>query len=67
MPSNNVPDVNFVEQVLQAAPNGLDIILMGYLNARLGNPRDKHEADLATTLAYLSLVNMEYHFLPRSQ
>ena len=43
------------------------MILMGYLNARLGNPRDEHEGDLATALADQGLVNMTDYLLPRRQ
>ena len=43
MTSNNVSDVHRVEQALRAATKGLDMILMGDLNAQLGNPRDEQE------------------------
>ena len=41
------------------------MILMGDLNARLGDPCDKHEEELATALVDRGLVNMTDHFLPR--
>ena len=41
VPQNNVPDVYHVEQALRASPKGLEMILMDYLNAQLGNPCDK--------------------------
>ena len=62
---NNGPSVNHVDQALQAAPKGLEIILMGDLNAQMENPRDKCEEDLATALADRGLVNMIDNFLPR--
>ena len=40
IPPNNVPAVHRVEQVLRAAPNGLEMILMGNLNVCLGDPFD---------------------------
>ena len=62
---NDRPTVHHVEQALRAAHTGLELILMGDLNARLGNPRDKREEDLAMALADRGLVNMTDHFLPR--
>ena len=67
MPTNDVPGMHCVEQVLQAAPKGLEIILMGYMNARLGHPCDEHEKHSATELADRGLVNTTYHFQPRRQ
>ena len=65
VPPNNRPSVHRVEQALQAAPAGLELILMGDLNAHLYNPHDKREEDLAMALADRGLVNMTDHFLPR--
>ena len=48
-------------------PEGLELILMGDLNTRLGKPRDKREDDLVTALVDQGLVNMTDHFLPRRQ
>ena len=44
---------------------GLELILMGDLNSRLGKPRDKRDKDLATELADQVRVNMTDHFLLR--
>ena len=52
-----------VDQALRAVPKGLDVILMGDLNAQLGDPRDKCEEELATALVDMSLVNMTDHFI----
>ena len=59
--------VHCVEQALQAAPTGLELILMGDLNVRLGDPCEKQEEDLATALADQGLVNMTGNLLPRRQ
>ena len=48
-------------------PKELELILMGYLNTRLGGPCDKREEYLATALADKELVNMTDNFLPRRQ
>ena len=40
------------------------MILMGDLNARLGDPYDKRKEDLATALVDRVLVNMTDHFIP---
>ena len=66
-PPTNRPSLYRMEQALQAAPKGLELILMGDLNAQLGNPRDEHEEDLVTALAEQGLVNMTYHLIPRRQ
>ena len=65
VPPTNRQNVHRMEQALRAAPKGLELIRMGDLNARLGNPREKLEEDLATVLADRVLVNMKEHFLPR--
>ena len=39
--------------------------MMGDLNTRLGDPRDKREEDLETALMDQGLVNMTDHFLTR--
>ena len=56
VPPNDRPKVHRVEQALQAAPTGLYLILMGDLNARLDEPCDKYEEDLATALLEQGLV-----------
>ena len=43
------------------------MIVMGELNERLDDPRDKHEEDLVTALADRGLVNMKNHFLTSKQ
>ena len=67
IPANNTQSKHCVKQVLRAALTGLELIMMGELNARLGNPRDKPEEDLATALSDRGLVNMTDHFLTRRQ
>ena len=64
MPPNNVPSVNCVEQALREAQKGLEMILMGDLNARLGDPHEKLEENLATALVDRGMVNMTDHFMP---
>ena len=65
MPPNNVPDVHRMDQALRAAPKGVEMILMGDLNVRLGDPCDECEEDLVTALVERGLVNMTYHFMPQ--
>ena len=65
MPPNDGPRMHCVEQALQAVPKGLELILMGELNALLGDPHYERKGYLATTLADRGLVNMTDHFLPR--
>ena len=63
VPPNNRSSVHHMEQALKAAPTGLELILMGYLNAPLGEPCDEREEDLETALADRGLVNIIDHFL----
>ena len=65
MPPNNVPSVHRVDQALRVAHQILEMILMGDLNGRLGNPRDKRKEYLATALVDRGLFNMTDHFLTR--
>ena len=67
MPPNDGPRMHCVEQALQAVPKGLELILMGSLNARLGDPRDEREEELVMALVDRGLVNMTDYFLPRIQ
>ena len=67
MPSNDRPSMHHMDQALRAAPMKLQVILMGGLNARLGDPCDKHEEDLVTALSDQGMVNMTEYFLPRRQ
>ena len=60
-----MPAVNCVEQALRAAPKELDMILMGDMNTRLGDPCDEREEDLSTVLVDMGMVNMMDHFMHR--
>ena len=64
---NNSPSVHCMYQALRAVPKGLKLIFVGYLNMRLGNPRDEREEDLTTAISDRGLVNMTDHFLTRRQ
>ena len=55
MPPNDMPAVYQVDQALAAKPPEIETILMGDLNARLEDPRNNSEDDLATSLAYHGL------------
>ena len=65
VPPNDRPSVRRVEKGLRAAPEELELILVGDLNMRLGNPHDEREEDLVTALSDRGLVIMIDHFLPR--
>ena len=67
VPPNDRPIVHRMEQALKAAPMGLELILMGDLNARLGNLHDESEEEIATAPADQGLVNMKNHFLTSKQ
>ena len=65
VPPNNRPIVHRMEQALKAVPMGLELILMGDLNARLGNLHDESEEEISTAPADQGLVTTKNHFLPR--
>ena len=56
VPPNDAPDVNFLEQSLEASTKGMEVILLGDFNARIRGPRDAREEDLATALSGRGLV-----------
>ena len=64
-PPNDVRNVHRLEQTLRATPKVLETIMMGDMNAHMGDPRDGHEEDLVTALVDKGLVNMKDHFFPR--
>ena len=67
MPPNYVPNVYRVEQVLEAAPRGLEFILLGNLNLQLRELRDAQVEELSMVVADCGLVDMIYHFISRRQ
>ena len=61
-----------MEQALTENPKGLEIILLGNLNARLrglntrlGELRDKQKEELATALSNHGLEDVNRHFTPQ--
>ena len=62
--TNNMLAVHCVDQVLKAAPEVLEIILMGGVDVLLREPRDKRKEDLATALADKGMISMIDHFMP---
>ena len=63
--TKDAPAMHYVEQLLRAAPNGLDKILTGDLKGQLGESRDGREEGLVTTLVDRGLFNMTDHFMPQ--
>ena len=52
---------------LASKPKGVETILMGDLNTRLVEPREKHEEELETELADHGLEDVTRYFAPRQQ
>ena len=65
VPTNDIPTVNQVEKAQVADLKGVETILMGELNARLGEPRDEREEDLDMALADHGLEDINRNFTPR--
>ena len=61
-PPNNVPAVRRMEQSLALKLKMVETILLGDLNARLGEPCDKREEDLVMALADYGLEYITRHF-----
>ena len=64
MPPNDVPAVHCAEQTLRAVSKGLEVILMGDLNAHLEDPREEREEDLKMVLVDRGMVKMADNFMP---
>ena len=62
VPPNDAPAIYCVEQDLEEAPRGVEVILLGGLNVRLQEPHNKHKEELAMALANCGMVNMTTHF-----
>ena len=54
-----------MEQDLYAALKGMEVILIGDLDARLRGTRDSREEDIAMALTNIRLVDLTDHFMPR--
>ena len=52
MPPNNVPTVYCIDQSLEAAPKGVDVILLGDINVRLREPHDVQGEEIVEALVY---------------
>ena len=50
VPSNGQPKVHRVEQALASGPAGVEMLMGRNLNARLAQPKEQHEEDLATNI-----------------
>ena len=62
---NKTPTVYHEDQDLESATRRVEVILLGDLNVRLRELRNKREEELATKLADSWLANMIAHFMPR--
>ena len=64
---NNQLTVYLMEQDLSRGPVGVDMLLVGYRNARLAQPRDQCEEDLATATKKYGIVDQTLHFIRRKR
>ena len=64
VPLDNKLDMHCVKPALVASPKGVELILLGKINLRMGDPCIEREEYLAMELADQGLVDMIAHFLP---
>ena len=67
VPPNDQPVVHRVEQSLAHALVGVETLLVGYLNARLAQPRYQQEEDLEIKITNYGLVNESIHLITRQR
>ena len=65
MPPHCASDVRRIEQALELAPTGMEVILLGDLNARLRETQEKKEDGIATELAGSWLMDVTDHYTLR--
>ena len=65
VPPNNSPAVHHIEQALEAAPNGMGVIMLGGLHAKLRGPQAAREDELATALEDSGMGDVTAYFMPR--
>ena len=62
----NASTVEDVAVDIRYQPYGSELLLVGYLNANLADPKGMPRAEaIADTLAAVGLMDMGFHFLPR--
>ena len=64
-PTNGTPTLYRVEQALEVALRGVEIILLKGLNVRIQEPGDAQEEELVTVVADYGMVHMASKFMPR--
>ena len=67
VPPNETPAIRCIKQVLEEAPKGMEVILLGDPIVRLREPRDAREEELATALADSGMGNVTAYFMPRQR
>ena len=65
--NNNEPTAIWEEQYLAHFPAQTEILLVGYLNARIGRLWEQREDKLATIIVFHDLEYQAQHFLPWSR
>ena len=65
MPHNDQPTVHRVEQALARGPAGVEMLLVGDLNALLVQTRDQWEEDMTIAIVNYRLVDQSLHFITR--
>ena len=65
VPPHDMPAVHCIEQALEVAPKGMEVILLGYLKVRIREPRNERKDNLVLALAGSGLEDVTFHFTPR--
>ena len=67
VPLHDAPSIYRIKKSLEAAPKGMEFILMRDLKTRLKEPRNDREDEIASTLEGIGLVNVIAHYTLRWQ
>ena len=65
VPPHDLSDFCRIDQALEVALKGMEVILLVYLNIKLREPRDNKEGEFKMSFAGSGLTDVISHFIPR--
>ena len=64
-PPHNATGIHCIEQALEAAPKGMEVIILGDINVRLRELRDNRDGELTYALVGRGLGDVTAQFMQR--